>query len=231
MAPRIPARPGGNKKPTVNPTLQALLDGNFFEFFFRLVTGDSGWFSSNGFIGGFLGRITEAATLTGMRWTQVDDLQDRTQQLEGVIGYGSARMSGHFTPGNSYTRCPFTTRVGPMVGMTHNSTSGYFVLGSKGLWEFSAKVIFDFLLFGSGADNGVFMDLVVYAPDGTEFYRAKNLTTSGPEVTLNETGRFVVPASGYRVEVQAMATINYRGMLGNIGFNQLNLLKISDETS
>lgn len=175
-------------------------------------------------VGGGSGTLTELE-----QWGV--DLQSLTQRLEGVIGYGSARMPNHFTPGNTYARCPFTTRVGPIVGVTHNASNGTFVLGSRGLWEFSAKVIFDFLLFGTGADNGVFMDLVVFTPGGTEFYRAKNLTTSGPEVTLNETGRFVVPEANYRVEIQAKATINYRGMLGNQGFNQLNLLKISSETS
>ena len=176
-------------------------------------------------------RLGYGSTMAKLRWDQIDDLQSDTQKLLGVIGYGSARMPSHFTPGNSYTRVPFTTRVGPMVGMTHNVSGGYFILGSKGLWEFSAKVIFDFLLYGTGTDNSVFMDLCVFAPNGTPHYRARNLATSGPEVTLNETGRFVVPEAGYRVEVQCKATIKYRGMLGDNGFSQLNLLKISDETS
>lgn len=110
MAPRIPARPGGNKKPRVDPTLQALLDGNFFEFFFRLITGDSGWFGSNG----FFGRIIEAVTLQGMRWTQVDDQQevinDHTNSIEQLeAAFNQLVLQGNaivFTSNNTYYPSP-----------------------------------------------------------------------------------------------------------------------------
>ena len=174
-------------------------------------------------------RLGFGSTMAKLRWDQIDDLQSDTQKLLGVIGYGSARMSGDFTPGTAMTRIPFRTRIGPMVGMTFDAAGGYFVLGSAGLWEFSAKVIWDFLT--GPVNKGCFMDVAVYAPNGTIFYRARNLFESETEATMNETGRFVVPASGYRVEIQGAAGTGYRGLLGNNGYSQLNLLKISDETS
>lgn len=176
-------------------------------------------------VGGGSGTLTELE-----QWGV--DYQSITQKLEGVIGYGSARMSGSFTPGDSYTKVPFTVQVGPRVGMVHHTSganSGRFELQSKGLWEFSAKVIFDFLV--GPVNKGCFMDLVVKTPAGSDFYRSKNLFESSTEATMNESGRFVVPTAGYFVEVQARAGVNYRGLLGNQGFNQLNLVKVSSETS
>lgn len=177
-------------------------------------------------VGGGSGTLTELE-----QWGV--DYQSITQKLEGVIGYGSVRMGGNFKPGDSYTKVPFTVQVGPRVGMvlhTSGANAGRFELLSKGLWEFSAKIIFDFLL---GPENlqGCFMDLVVKTPALSDFYRSKNLFRSETEATMNESGRFVVPTAGYFVEVQARAGVNYRGLLGNQGFNQLNLVKVSSETS
>ena len=179
------------------------------------------------------------------KWSKVDqtalDLYDtmtRTQKLEGVIGYGSARMSGSFTPGNNdndtgvaTTRVPFRTGFGPKVGLTHAiaSGNGFFVLGSAGLWEFSTKVTWDFLI---GGDHGVFLTTTVLAPNGTVFYQSPMVTeTTDTESTIGETGRFVVPAAGYRVEVRASARTSYRGIRGDVGYSQLNLLKVSSETA
>ena len=230
MAPRIPGKPGGNSQQ------MSLFGGSFFEFLFRLITGDSGWFGSNGFIGGFFSRIVEATTLTGMRWGQVDDheidiadLQTNTQKLLGVIGYGSAYMpeSSGWTFGE-YTRLPFTARKGPIVGCTHNTSTGAYVLHSKGLWEVNYKAYFDFL--AGPVNKDCFLRAAVYAPNGTLFDESRLRDTTSDPITMGESARFVVPAANYRIQIEGYAGTAYREILTSRSRSSFNILKISDET-
>ena len=234
MAPRIPARPGGNKKPRVDPTLQALLDGNFFEFFFRLITGDSGWFGSNGFLGGVFGRITEAATLQGMRWNQVDDhdetiidLQDKTQELLDVVGYGCSYMNTTTSTDFKGTKkkMAFATQVGPIVGCTMD---GYgYVLGSQGLWRADLQMTFDVYAIGV---KDIDMDIRVYAPDGSLFDQQLFPDNTGSRVSRTNVYSFIVPSAGYKVYAYAQCALG-RKILGGTGRSGFYVTKISGETS
>lgn len=221
----------------------------------EVVSGITGWLGNIPIIGDLIkaaqgittglagGMLVVANTFLG-RWSQANDteavandtvadvydLQTRAQALEGVVGYASARMSGAFTPGTAFARVPFNTPLGPRVGVDHSASTSEFTLTSKGLWEFSYKVTWDLLL--GPVSHGAFTSLVVRDSFGAEFYRASMLQdTNDSEWTMNETGRFVVPAAGYKVSVEARGGVNYRGLRGEVGFNQLNVVKISDETS
>lgn len=224
---RVPEGKGGNKKPTGDPALMALLNGNLFEFFFRLLTGDSGWFGSNGFIGSAFARIVEAATLQGMRWDQVDDLQDETQKLLGVIGYGCWYAESDITDFVSASKVDFDQQIGPAVGCS-NSGSGTVTLESKGLWRIDALINVDSRIFG---DSNVQMEIRVYQPDGTTLHSSKLWRgIDDGRITMQNIMSVVVPTSGYKVEVWVLAG-TVRLMRSGINYNGLNVTKVSDETT
>lgn len=228
MAPRIPARPGGN------PQQMSLFGGSFFEFLFRLIVGDSGWFGSNGFIGGIFSRITEGAALQGMRWDQVDqhdidilDLQSDTQKLLGVVGFGQAAMTQHQTPGQSFAVVRFNYPYGPREGCTYSTTTYRYTLQSKGLWDVFAKIRWDIILF---QDSNTEMRIVVRAPNGSVHRQSAVMNSGSDQVTNSDLLRVVVPTAGYTVEVQALSESVGRGILGTTDYNAFTVLKISDET-
>ena len=222
MAPKIPGpKPGGD----IN--LLDIFGDHFFGLFFKVVTGA---------VSGLFGVLADAAALVGMRWDQVDDhesniadLETRAQKLEGVIGYGSAYMpqSSDWTFGE-YTRLPFTARKGPIVGCTHNASTGTFTLGSKGLWEVNYKVFFDYL--AGPVNKEVYCRAAVYAPNGTLFDESRIKGSSGDDITMQDSPRFVVPSSGYRLQIEAYSGTAYRGILTSRTRTAFNILKISDET-
>lgn len=202
-------------------------------------------------IGAFRGFLTQAlqglvagplqfiSDLIGMRWDQVDgqgshlaDIETRTQELEGVIGYGSSYMnSASLTPGIGWSKLPFRQAFGPMVGMVHDNGlgGGFYILGSKGLWEVSYKAVFDVLLGPVNTD--MWLSCAVYTPGGGLYDRQSIKSTSSGQVTLGETTRFVVPTSGYRMQVEAQCGTAYRTLLASREYSSFNVIKISNETS
>ncbi|MCK0517857.1 hypothetical protein [Williamsia sp. DF01-3] len=227
MPPRIPQRSGGNKKPAVDPLLKSLLDGNFIEFLFRLITGDSGWFSSNGFLGGVLARITEGATLIGMRWTQVDDLQVKTQKLLGVIGYGAWYADQALSDFTGTSRVEFNQQVGPVVGCSNDGV-GRITLNSQGLWRVDYQIDVAARAFGA---SDIYIELRVYQPNQTTLHTMKRFyVTDSDGVTCQNSMMFTVPSAGYKVGVYLHAG-TIRNMPAGIDHNGLYVLKISDETS
>ena len=188
---------------------------------------------------GLSGAFATAAGLVGLRWNQVDahedsitDLQDKTQALEGVIGYGCRYMS--LSPGitTSPEMMPFNTQVGPMVGVTVDGWR--FVLGSKGLWRFEAQTYFQTAKL---CPPRCFMDIVIRTPGGAEFARLKAMGSTDDGLTLTNVMPVVIPTAGYTAEVQAWTSSiplvggNLRSISGGLGTTRFSVFKISEETS
>lgn len=184
------------------------------------------------------GAFRTIGELVSLRWAQVDnhesylgDLQDRTQNLEGVIGYGCRYMSS--SPGVTTTKStmPFDTNVGPMVGVTPLS-GGRFRLDSKGLWRFESQLRF----WGAAlAPPECFMDILIRKPDGSEFARLSAIASSSNEITVTNVMPVVVPTAGYTAEVQAWTSAlpvlgTWRGIGGGLGTTRFSVFKISSET-
>ncbi|WP_345314437.1 hypothetical protein [Gordonia alkaliphila] len=160
------------------------------------------------------------------------DLQDRSQALEGVVGYGSAYMSGSPGVSTSATLMQFDQRVGPMVGAT--LAGGRFTLGSKGLWRFEAQVRF----WGAKyAPPKCFMDIIIRNSGGTEIARLKAMASSDDEITVTNVMPAVVPSAGCTAEVVAWTSAipiiggNWRGIGGGYSTTRFSVFKISEETS
>lgn len=193
------------------------------------------------FSGGFLGAILDPiASLLGMRWDQVDehdyaigDLQDKTQQLEGVIGYGCRYMSSSPGVSTTPTTMPFNTQVGPVLGCELQS-GGRTKLLSKGLWRFEAQCRFT---TAKWAPPACYMDIVIRDTSGNEFTRLKAMISTDDEVTVTNVMPVVVPAAGYTAEVQAWTSRipiiggSWRAIGGGFTTTRFSCFKISEETS
>lgn len=165
--------------------------------------------------------------------TDIVDLQDRAQVLEGVIGYGCRYMSTSPGVTTSAAVMPFDTQVGPVVGVTLQS-GGKFRLDSKGLWRLESQVRF----WGAAlAPPRVYMDIVVRNSGGTEIARIRAMGSTDDEVTLTNVMPVVIPSSGCTAEVQAWTSGipvvggNWRGIGGGYSTTRFSAFKISDETS
>ena len=197
-------------------------------------------------IGGFRGFLINAlqglvagplqflSDLLSLRWAQVDgheetivDLQDKTQQLQDVVGYGCAYMNTTTSTDFKGTKkkMAFATQVGPLVGCTMD---GYgYVLGSKGLWRADLQMTFDVYAIGVKDFD---MDIRVYAPNGTLFDQQLFPDSSGSRAARTNVFSFVVPAAGYKVYAYAQCALG-RGMLGGNGRSGFYVTKISGETN
>lgn len=162
---------------------------------------------------------------------QIADLQDVTQELQGVIGYGSCYMATSPGVRTDPTLMPFDSPLGPMVGVT--LSGGKYVLGSKGLWDVSAQVRFWGAKF---APPKCFMGIVVRNSGGTIISRRKAMASSDDEITVTNVGRVVVPTAGCTIEIHAWTSKlllggNWRGIGGGIETTSFSVLKVSEETS
>ena len=201
---------------------------------------------ATGLLNAIMGVFTGASTILqgisyvlGLRWAQADDtasavvdLQDKTQKLEGVIGYACRYMSSSPGVTTSAQTMPFDTQVGPIVGVTPQS-GGRFRLDSKGLWRMEAQVRFWGAVL---APPRCYMDIVIRTPAGAEFTRLKAMASSDDEITVTNVMPVVIPAAGYTAEVQAWTSSlplagNWRGIGGGFSTTRFSTFKISSETS
>ena len=207
------------------------LGGTFATILQKIVTGVTA---------GLLPIFKTAAELMSLRWAQVDghessigDLQDKTQKLEGVIGYGCRYMSSSPGVTTSPTVMPFDTQIGPAVGVTLQS-GGRYRLDSKGLWRFEAQTFFQ---TANLAPPRCFMDIVIRNPSGAEFARLKAMGSTDQGLTITNVMPVVIPAAGYTVEVQAWTSslpivgASWRSIVGGLGTTRFSVFKISSETS
>lgn len=159
--------------------------------------------------------------------TRLADLQDKTQALEGVVGYGCSYMdtSHSGSLGTNFQLMQFDRQVGPMVGC---SLDGYgYVLQSKGLWRIDAQMFYDVYLVG--AQNTEF-EIRVFTPTESVFAVMTGFDDTSRARSLNTQLPVVVPAAGYKVRVYARAGVG-RGFLGGPDRTYLNVFKLSSETS
>lgn len=177
--------------------------------------------------------LAAISALMAMRWEQVDDLQDKTQKLEGVIGYGCRYMSSSPGVNTSPAVMPFDTQVGPAVGVTLQS-GGRYRLDSKGLWRFEAQTYF---ATAPLAPPRCFMDIVIRTPGGAEFARLKAMGSTDQGLTITNVMPVAIPTAGYTVEVQAWTSglplfnSSWRSISGGLGNTRFSVFKISTETS
>ncbi|ATW59024.1 hypothetical protein PBI_MAHDIA_25 [Gordonia phage Mahdia] len=161
----------------------------------------------------------------------IKDLQDKTQELEGVIGYHATYMpegSGTY-PVGSWKWLGFTSTVGPHVG-TVVSPDGGITLLSKGLWRADVQVYFSYeMVLGQ-----VEVEIVVFDEYGAVYGKRslKVLTSTGSAsyYTAVTNYTFVVPRSGFRVRVRARTDGLAREILTGLQYTSFTVNKWSDET-
>lgn len=185
-----------------------------------------------------LSGIAEAvAGLFGLRWAQVDnhennliDLEDRTQSLEGVITYGALYCPNDISPTTTLTRAPFYGVIHNGYGVTY--TNNGIRINSKGLFRVDAQMYYSWVQFSG---DGCYMDIVVHAPNGSEYSRKSAIARTQGTVTVTNSHTFVVPSSGYHVSVEVSTDASPIGatrvILGGRGFTSLTVNKWSTETS
>lgn len=157
--------------------------------------------------------------------TDLGNLEDRTQDLEGVIGYSHSYSSGGISanPTAGDIKLSMTNVIGSNVGTTF--ANGGVVLASRGLWVASLPLTVDFYLAGSMYTNA---QIRVYAPDGSLYRQRIAEADSGERETHFVHLPFTVPTAGYRVEAWCNAAAG-RGIKGGSTWNGLSVEKRSLE--
>jgi len=170
------------------------------------------------------------------------DLQNRAQVLEGIIGYGSWVASQNLflsiDQNNPGARTmSFDRQVGPSVGVTlvtDTALAGKKVqrLDSQGLWQVLAQTRSRRTIYSGTAK--VYLDIVVKAPDGSEYYRRSMdqsaISSEGGdgEITLLGNVFFTTPGPGYTVRVDLFSG-QWRWFYGGSQWSGLSILKHSSE--
>lgn len=166
--------------------------------------------------------------LMGMRWQQVDDLQDSSQKFEGIQVYGALYMPNNMDPTSTKTRAPFTEKIHDGVGVTYQSNG--ITLHSRGLFKADAQCFYSWVV---GAGDGCFMDIVVRAPNGLEFSRKPAISRSSGTITVFCSHTFGVPEPGYHVSVECATDESIigatRAIRGGKGWTSLVVNKWSSE--
>ena len=191
-------------------------------------------FLMNALMGLVAGPLQFISDLLSLRWAQVDDheetivdLQDKTQELLDVVGYGCSYMNTTTSTDFKGTKkkMAFSTQVGRLVGCTMD---GYgYVLGSKGLWRADLQMTFDVYAIGV---KDLDMDIRVYAPDGSLYDQQLFPDSTGSRAARTNVYSFIVPSAGYKVYAYAQCALG-RKMLGGNGRSGFYVTKISGETN
>ena len=189
------------------------------------IAGVADWFA--GIVGDVAGALAGITGLNSSKANQTDlaALQSRTQTLEGVIGFGHAYCSGGFSMNAGDMFIPMNVQVGPIVGVVHAGNS--FYLGSKGLWVADVNCGLDFLNIGVVYTN---IQIRVYTPGGSLFAQRFAEADTDKRHNLAVHLPFVVPTSGYYVQVWGNAGVG-RGFKGGSAWNGLSVTKVSSEES
>lgn len=186
-----------------------------------------------------LGRISDKSMADAAK---IVDMQNRTQVLEGIIGYGSWVASQNLflsiDQNNAGARTmSFDRQVGPSVGVTLVSDpalAGKKVqrLDSQGLWQVLAQTRSRRTIYTGTAK--VYLDIVVKDPDGNEYYRRSMdqsaISSEGGdgEITMLGNVFFTTPGPGYTVRVDLFSG-QWRWFYGGSQWSGLSILKHSSE--
>jgi hypothetical protein len=157
--------------------------------------------------------------------SDLGNLQSRTQNLEGVIGYCHLWCSGGVSLVAGDRFVPMDNRVGPNPGAGHAFNRIY--MGTPGLWVANGQLTFDFLNLGVTYVN---LQLVVKNAAGTVWFNRFAEADTDKRVTLNVQMPFTIPGTGYYLEMIANAGSG-RGIKGGSAWNGMSVNKLSTETS
>lgn len=156
--------------------------------------------------------------------TDLAELQDKTQQLLGVIGYGFYTIPTNISTGgaNKWIKLNLNTQVGPKVGC--HEEHGSIILDSKGLYFLSAQVNFDFIVAGARVQ----CSLRVYDPQGNLHAEKLSIMDSLTLTTVTTLMPVTIPSQGYKVELYVQGQI-IRGVLAGQNNTFLSIDKRSQE--
>lgn len=181
--------------------------------------GGRGFNGLSSFLGGLLGTVDGHGT-------ELADLQDKTQKLEGVIGYAHGYINGGWSGQLGLAKRSIDRAIGPTVGVTR--ASGAYYLNSKGLWVADARLNVNTAGFGVGTTTE--LHIRVYSPGGSLHATAASLATTAERHCHSVHLPFTVPSAGYYVEFWADVPLA-RDALGGSHFNGFSVEKRSMETS
>lgn len=158
---------------------------------------------------------------------QISNLQNRAQELEGVIGYGNVVQTRNEWVDASQSRpiLKFGAQVGRMKGVSVTPAADGLVLGSPGLWRADALVYADTTLY-TGSD-WITADLEVHYPasEGGGLYERKTIrASSGNGTSLVGNVSFTTPRPGFQVFV-FVSSGRWRRFLGGSQWSMLSVNK------
>ncbi|WP_336790495.1 hypothetical protein [Gordonia malaquae] len=159
---------------------------------------------------------------------EIVDLQDSKQVFEGIQVYGYLYMPENMSPTSTKRRAPFYGVIHEGVGVTYRDNG--VQLNSRGLFVANAQCFYSWVV---AAGEGCFMDIVVRAPDGSEFSRKPAISRSAGTITVFNQHVFGVPGPGYHVSVECATDDSIVGATRSIrsgkGWTSLSVEKRSTE--
>lgn len=232
MAPRWP----GPKPEIGSNALEGLFDNLFGNLISSIVRAVMGIFipGGGGGIPAGLNPLSWLSDLMGMRWDQVDSIEDgqlglnsRVDLLSPLQDYGSCYARGVDGIVNT-GKVPFNQQIGPMTGC-HLASNG-IVLDDKGLWDIRARVWFSWTASPiSGVINWEIR--VVRDSDGSVFSVQRDQVRD-TDVNCREINTSVViPNAGYRAEVWVTNLAPGRSVWGGANYNRFTVQHISRSTA
>lgn len=166
--------------------------------------------------------------MMGSKWEDMVDLQDSAQKFEGIQVYGARYMPSSMSPTTSKKVAFFNGNIHSGVGVTYSGSE--IILNSRGLYKVDAQCFFSWVTL---ADPSCMMDIVVRAPDFSEFSRKPAISNGNYPLTVFNSHTFGVPAAGYRISVEVATGSSIVGatreILGGKGYTSLVVNKWSSE--
>ncbi|WP_155895065.1 hypothetical protein [Corynebacterium vitaeruminis] len=194
-----------------------------------------------GLQGIFTGLTSGFSSIAGSVKPIVDgqlSLDSRIDLLSPLLDYGAVTMPDG-QPFTGTGKLPFSVQIGPMRNVEKSGTDGLKLLDA-GLWDIRLHAQASWVAAQSARCE---VDLVVTAPDGSEFSRQSSIdvreatanlvnpiSNSGEHVhTIVST--VVVPAAGYTVHAHVVANAPTRRFYGGPRWSRLVAQHISREVN
>jgi hypothetical protein len=176
--------------------------------------------------------VSDTAETASQAELDILDIRNRTDLLEGVVGYGSVTMSrneqiGLITPARP--RLQFGIQVGPMKGVSVAPNGEGLDLHDEGLWVLNVHTTAEST--GFGGNNAVAMQIDVY--DGNNaLYRSRAFIANpgSDRGTVGGPFTFVAPGPNYKVRAWVESG-RWRGFLGGTLFSMMTANKWDNRTN